>query len=730
MKKLVTILILAAVFLMPSFAYANGDIRLVIDGSEMQNLSTPPIIVGERTLVPARDVFERVGGIVGWHSGHRQVSLFFGDDVIVLTIDERTAQLNGNLIQMDVPPIIYNDSTMIPLRFPAEVFGFDVDWLAEESIAIVNSPGNGNGNGNNGNGDSLGDISDIPIISLPPVEEPEIPLPPADDVLSESNKEELPWDGTADSDELPPPGAAVLQGSGALARDVSTSAIVTVAHPQTTITALRTPAETGTAAFVAVATLPISEVQYFLLPDNRLVVDIHNAVSMISGDFTATANVPVNGVRAAQFSQEPRVTRIVFEVVGAAEYSITLSADRMLLTVSFSQNRITGVFAQSDANTVSDSLFIQGDVLPAINISTEGFPHFLTINIDNADMTAVGGAFNGGNFASHFSTGQRADGSAYVRVYVHGDWPSFSTAHSDNSVALVLHRGVSGVRYDSVNRELRISRQFSMDISQVQQINEYLRLQHTFVLPPQAHVLGRGEISLLDGFVNSVSLTPDVFGNIHLTFNTARVLNFSIHEEAEYFVIRAHLPRDVSPFIVVIDPGHGGSDPGTHHNGILEKDFVLMLSHKVMQLLDADPFIQAFMTRRDDTFVSLLNRAEFANDLDADLFISVHLNAAEKSPGVINPAVHGIETWYANAESRSLANIMQRQKIQHTNAHSRGLRSGPNLVVLREANMPAVLLELGFITSPDEAARLLGTQYQWQLAHAIYRGIAEALGVA
>ncbi|MCL1861971.1 MAG: N-acetylmuramoyl-L-alanine amidase family protein [Defluviitaleaceae bacterium] len=711
MKKLVAIIIFATVFFMPSFVYANENIRLFVDGSEMFGLSTPPIIVGERTLVPARDVFERVGGVVGWHSGHRQVSLFFGDDVIVLTIDDRTARFNDDFIQMDVPPIIYNDSTMIPLRFPAEVFGFEVDWVAEENTAIVNSPGNGNG--------VVYDDYDIPIISFPPI-------PPAEDIGDISDKEELPWEGVLEDDELPPPGVVVQGGSGA-AQDVSTSTIVNMSHPQTTITSLRTPLDTGSAAFVAVASSPISEVQHFLLPDNRLVVDIHNAVSMICGEFASPANVPVSAFRASQFSQTPRVTRIVFEVVGAADYSITLSGDRTLLTVSFSKNRISGVFAQSDS--VSDSLFIQGDVLPAISISTEGFPLFLTINIDNAAMDAVGGAFANGVFASHFSTGQHDDGSAYVRVYVR-EWPSFSTAHSANSVALVLHHGVSGVRYDSVNRELRISRKFAMDVAQIQQDNEYLRLRHTFLLPPQAEVLGRGEVSVLDGFVNSFSLAPDSMGNIRLTFNTARVLNFSIHEEAEYFVIRAHLPREVSPFVVVIDPGHGGSDPGTRHNGIVEKDFALMISHKVMQLLDADPFVQAFMTRRDDTFVSTLSRAEFANDLEADLFVSIHLNAAEKSPGVINPEVHGIETWYANTESRGVANIFQRQKIMHTNAHCRGLRNGPNIVVLRETTMPAVLLELGFITNPDEAARLKGTQYQWQLVNSIYRGIVETLGLA
>ncbi|MCL2387568.1 MAG: N-acetylmuramoyl-L-alanine amidase family protein [Defluviitaleaceae bacterium] len=722
------------IFIAPVAVFASNEpVRLVIDGTEVLDLPAPPMIVDDRTLVPVREVFERVGGIVGWHSGHRQVSLFYGDNVLVMTIDDTTANLNGNRIEMQVPPIIYNDRTMVPLRFPAEVFGFDVDWDSETRAAIVNSSRYNGNNGNNGNNQSeededieLPDISNIPHIPLPP-------LPDMGQNNSGSSEENTSNDG------LPPPGVtAATTGTNAnLAQNISTATIQTISHPQTTITALQTPRETGTAAYVAVASSPISEVQYFLLPDNRLVVDIHNAVSLITGDFYVAASVPVSGVRASQFSQTPRVTRVVFDVIGAAEYSISLSADRTLLTVAFSQNRISGIFSQSDE--LSDSLFIQGDILPAINISTEGFPNFLTINIDNATMDAVGGTFTNGVFASHFTTGQRTDGTAYVRVYIDGDWPSFSLAQSANSVAFMMHHGVSGVRYDSVNRELRISRNFNMNINNLVRINNYLQYRYTFVLPPSAEVLGRGEISVLDGFVNSVTLARDTAGNTHLTFNTARVLTFSIHEYEDYFVIRPRLPRDVSSFIVVIDAGHGGSDPGTGHNDVVEKELVLDVAHRVVQLLDADPVITAYMTRREDTYVSLINRAEFANNLQADLFISIHANAAEFSPGVLNTEANGIETLYGISEreaaanhpinSRQLAEIMQSNLIRASGAQNRVLLNRPATVVLRETNMPSVLLELGFLTNETEAARLATPQYRQLLAQAIYEGILEAFAV-
>jgi N-acetylmuramoyl-L-alanine amidase len=126
------------------------------------------------------------------------------------------------------------------------------------------------------------------------------------------------------------------------------------------------------------------------------------------------------------------------------------------------------------------------------------------------------------------------------------------------------------------------------------------------------------------------------------------------------------------------------------------------------------------MTRHDDSTVCNFRRAEIANNLNADMFISIHLNAFYSSH------IHGIETWYADAMGRPLAAIMQREKIRATGAHDRGLMNQPNFVVLRETNMPAALLEVGYITNPEEALRIIRTDYQWLLANAIYRGIVEA----
>jgi len=732
MKNVISVIklfLFSALFLIFSMSFFvdtyASSIRLIIDGQEVLNLPSPPIMRDDSVLVPARAVFERMGGEVGWHPGNQQVTVFFGKDTLVMTIGDSVAFLNNAPIRMVTPPILANGSTMIPLRFTSEAFGFDVNWDIAQRIAIINSPvaePPASPTDNDGQAPQIIDRTPDDDEQWPPQI---IDRTPEDDDDNNKTDDGIPW----------PPGDILTPlPQYARARNVSRTPIIAFDHPQTEITAVLTPAIAGAGRYIVEASLPISNVTHFVLYDNRLVLDIHNASTSVTGDIATHHSAPVTGGRIAQHSVVPMVTRVVLHVAGAAEFTLALSSDRSSLIISFAENNIDQI--THSVSNGADYFTIYGDSTPNIRISTERFPEFLTINIYNAEMSAVGHIINNGIFATGFSTGKNANGSVFVRIYVGNEWPAHSVTYTDNSVRIALHSNVTGIRYDSVRRELHICRStgFNMNISQVQHINEYLRLQYTLVVPSQAAGLGRGELSILDGFIRSVSIQPDISGNTRIVFNTDRVLAFSIQETPTTFVIRAHLPRELNPFIVVIDPGHGGRYPGTAHHGLVEKDLVLTVSHMVVQLLNANPMVQVFMTRQDDSTVLNSHRAEFANGLDADLFISIHANAAGTRTAP-NPVPHGIETWYTvgalesagnhRINSQQVAEIMQRHKLARTGANDRGLRYGENLVVLRDTNMPSALLELGFLTNPQEAARLGTYSHQRLLAQAIYDAIIE-----
>ena len=119
-----------------------GEPMMTVNGQTQEidpGIGTVPVVVDDRTLLPVRAVVEAIGGEVSWDTDTRTVSLSYGENTIVLTIDSTTAYLNGEERTLDTTPVIINDRTMLPIRFIAEGFGFDVEW--EQSTQTVTISG-------------------------------------------------------------------------------------------------------------------------------------------------------------------------------------------------------------------------------------------------------------------------------------------------------------------------------------------------------------------------------------------------------------------------------------------------------------------------------------------------------------------------------------------------------------------------------------------------------------
>ncbi|MDR0270680.1 N-acetylmuramoyl-L-alanine amidase family protein [Paenibacillus sp.] len=174
---------------------------------------------------------------------------------------------------------------------------------------------------------------------------------------------------------------------------------------------------------------------------------------------------------------------------------------------------------------------------------------------------------------------------------------------------------------------------------------------------------------------------------------------------------------------VVIDAGHGAKDPGTTGiTGKKEKNFNLALALKVGKILKQDPNLNVVLTRSDDTFLELSERAKIANDLKADVFVAIHANSAGSS------AASGSETYYQRDASKALANVMHKHLVQAAGLPNRGVKYG-NFHVIRETKMPAVLLEVGYLSNKNDEASLFSESFQQRVAQGVADGIKEYLGV-
>ncbi|GEK59828.1 N-acetylmuramoyl-L-alanine amidase [Marinococcus halophilus] len=168
---------------------------------------------------------------------------------------------------------------------------------------------------------------------------------------------------------------------------------------------------------------------------------------------------------------------------------------------------------------------------------------------------------------------------------------------------------------------------------------------------------------------------------------------------------------------VALDAGHGGEDPGALDNGLHEKELVYDVAYRTKQRLE-QAGAEVVMTRERDEYLPLEDRAEIANRKDADIFVSVHANAAA------TPYAEGTETYHypTSEEGQRLAFNLQEHMVDEFGSEDRGVKTA-NFSVLRNTEMPAALVELGFVTNKQEAERMKDSAFRNEAANALYLGI-------
>lgn len=185
---------------------------------------------------------------------------------------------------------------------------------------------------------------------------------------------------------------------------------------------------------------------------------------------------------------------------------------------------------------------------------------------------------------------------------------------------------------------------------------------------------------------------------------------------------------------VTIDAGHGGTDPGAVYkdeNGAViaeEKDINLGVALKVQEKLEAAG-VRVHMIRTTDTYVDYQKVGSIANEMGTSLFVSIHTNS------FVADDASGIETWgyltggsdYGGMTSRKLSQNILDELIKATGAKDRGVKDGRELAVVRTTEMPATLVELGFITNAEERQKMMSDSYRDTLAEAITKGILKSL---
>lgn len=652
--------------------YTVRQVPIIMDGQAV-NMDIPTFIHKDYTFVPIR-FMEHYGAKVDWEQKTKTATISLKNKEIKLTINSRDVYINGEKKVVDstlVPKFVTflnkDTRTMVPFRLVSETLGYKVGWDNDKQVPFINKP-NSTGKGDKDENINTREITNLSIEK-----------------------------GSTDKPKV------IISGTEKL--NYST---VKLENP------------------------------------NRLVIDIEDAKLNLKDNIAFEGGVgsinvdrsPISKVNISQFSITPDVVRIVVHLTDEADFNIVSGNEGKNLILS-SINKVGKV--EKEIINGKEALVIKNVGEVKTNIIKLKNPE--RIVVDFMDSSLEGGNYFEYNYDIGFIKGIRISQFIPDNLYKPNDRivrmvldikdgisdPDIKIDKYDNKIVITPESSIWELIDYSLEGNERI---ISIHANRETDYDIYYDSNGktmTIDIPSRNVDLEEDFVNIRDGLINDITV-KELGRNTKIILSFRRGAEYSVlsRELDDRIVISLKRDENIKPsdMLIVIDPGHGGKDPGAVQNGVREKDVNLSVSQKLDKGLK-DKGYSTIMTRKDDNYVDLYERANIANNIQADIFISLHANS------IVNKDISGIQVLYCPADQCKLkqeddyplAKIIMEELVKGTGAQDKGIIKRPNLVVLNKTSMPAVLIELGFLTNPNEAKLLSDDAYQELLAESIIRGI-------
>ncbi len=291
-----------------------------------------------------------------------------------------------------------------------------------------------------------------------------------------------------------------------------------------------------------------------------------------------------------------------------------------------------------------------------------------------------------------------------------------------------LHeKEISEQKKEEIGEAIRMAFPDNISYEDIKVKNDYRnRCVEVFFPDTNEDILNRYPIVGSTNHIKKMEVRPTKEG-LYVEYVTDEVVEPVMKQKDNYCYLTLKDPHDVYDRIIVVDPGHGGGIPGTIKDGAKEKSINLQIVKKLKKLLDKEPKTKVYYTRESDIDVDLQDRVKLANEVSADLFLSVHQNAL----GDAYNQVKGTQVLYQQTDkrkhnSKKFAKILLKNVTKAVKSENKGLIKGNEIYIIRSAKMPVALVEVGFVTNREEQKKLLNDKYQKKVAKALYISIKEA----
>lgn len=653
-------------------------VNFILKGQDVVT-DVPGILDGRgRVLVPIR-FFEMIGATIDWNAQTQTAVINYQNQRVEITINDPYGVVNG--IKQELPnrvpayimslPDETTGRTLVPVRFIAESLGLDVDWDDEAYTVAVNAKEQ--------------DITGMDFKFR--LKFPEIRFKTTGYV--DINKYSI--DGGFDLKEkmiFSIPNANLINDS--FESDWITKRNGMIYYNTTSLFGIENLVLSQEQSNIKSVTIEMNLNKkkgfntFYDDSTNELVIQLVNSVDKVYTDnlYNSKALIIETEEDQPAFNYNPNENQIIIDVVDS---NLNVNPDDKTV-VSVNSGGILD-YTYYQLNTSSGTPYESEDKVTRIEMNLTSDKSVDDVYVEEID-----------NKIFAYVSGNPLKGFEYAK-----------TTNAESMLGIQFkEKGKYDLSYDEKSNILEIS--FLRDLVDIDELK----------LDIDDQIVKEIDISKsFDQYIIRIALEnkvepnkksgSDIMGqDINLAFKNTQIINSKYADR-----------------LIVIDPGHGGRDPGAIGTSTktTESELVLKAGLMLQKQLEAKGF-RTYITRDDDRYVDLYQRPNIANKLGADLFVSIHINAFSKA------SAQGIEVLYAEDPLRDnygFAKIMQENLLIYLNRVDRGVVNRPRLVVLKNTMMPAVLAELGFLTNPEEEQLLINDEYLEKAANAMYKSIIDYL---
>ncbi len=279
---------------------------------------------------------------------------------------------------------------------------------------------------------------------------------------------------------------------------------------------------------------------------------------------------------------------------------------------------------------------------------------------------------------------------------------------------------ISNMTYYPETNMLGFSKLDGIEASSLYVEEDYLNRRLVISLDNNySHIYEEGIWAVMDDCVQKIEVNH--LDRTQIIVTTSTVYASMVQDDVSDIMVQCVKPNEKYGKIVIIDPGHGDTDPGTSYEGIKEKDIVIDVGLKARDILTNYPDIKVYMVREGETYLDPYERADLANEIGADLFISIHVNSAKIS------TARGIETYYTSKEdtrNKIFADMVQAKLMETFDTKNRGVKDNV-FIVNKYVESPSILIEIGFLTNLEDRAMMLAPGASQKYAEVICNTILE-----